>query len=286
MEDRLGTKLLCRTRSGVTLSPAGKVFLIRGRLVLQQLQFLLGDLQKLAPGAQGHVHISGATVALTDYLPGSLRSYLAVHPEVVIDLRERGARDTVREVGEGSADIGFVCSFGCPIPTDGLETIPYRRDPLVLVTAVNHSLATRKTVSFVETLDFDYVSLFATSTIHATLEGAASAAHKPIKVRLNAGNFEAVCQLIESNIGIGIVPKSIAVRNARTMAIRIIPFSDDWTKMRNVQILVRDRKSLPSFVRELIASVIHDTDCAEVQVPIDRNQRNIRSTTIAPGLAI
>jgi hypothetical protein len=103
----------------------------------------------------------------------------------------------------GLPTLGFVCSFGCPFPSDGLEGVPCRRDPFVLVTAVNHSLATRKTISFVETLEFDYVSLFATSTTHATLEGAASALHKPLKVRLNVSNFEEVCHKIEPNIRTG-----------------------------------------------------------------------------------
>lgn len=279
IEDRLGTKLLYRTRSGVTLSPAGQVFLLHGRLVLQQLHYLLGDLHKHAPGAEGQVRICGATAAITEYLPGCLQKYLAAHDEVVIELRERGARDTVREIRDGSADIGFICSFGRPIPTEGLEVIPYRRDPFVLVTASNHSLAARKTISFAETLDFDHVSLFATSTTHATLEGAASAVNKQLKVRLNASNFESVCHMIETNIGIGIVPNSVAVRNAKTMAIQIIPFSDDWTKRRAVQILVRSRKLLPSFVRELVASVVHDADHDTARMPTDTELRGIRSKT-------
>jgi DNA-binding transcriptional LysR family regulator len=283
IEDRLGTKLLCRTRSGVTLLPSGEAFLLRGRLVLQQLQYLLGDLQEHAPGAKGHVRISGATVALTEYLPDCLRTYLAARPEVMIDLRERSAQETLRDVREGSADIGFVCSFGSPIPTEGLEAVPYRRDPLVLVTAANHCLAARETVSFIETLGFDHVSLFPTSTSRATLEGAASAAHKLLKVRLNMSNFETVCRMIESNIGIGIVPESIAIRNAKTMTIRIIPFSDDWPKLRNMQILVRSRQSLPSFVRELIASVIHDSDCDGVQLQIDTKACRPRSKALTPG---
>jgi DNA-binding transcriptional LysR family regulator len=285
IEDKLGTKLLCRSSSGVTLLPAGQAFLLRGRLVLQQLQFLLGDLQEHTPWAKGHVRISGATVALTEYLPACLRTYLAARPEIMIDLRERGARDTVREVRDGSTDIGFVCSFGYPIPAEGLEVMPFRRDPFVLVAAVNHSLAARKMISFIETLEFDYVSLSATSTTHATLEGAASAAHKPLKVRLNVSNYEAVCHMIEPNIGIGVVPESIAIRNAKTMAIRIIPLSDDWAKMRNVQIFVRSRQLLPSFVRELLASVIHDSDC-DAGKPIGTKQSGPRSKPFTAGLVV
>jgi DNA-binding transcriptional LysR family regulator len=286
IEDKLGTRLLFRARSGVTLSPSGQAFLHRGRLALQQLQYLLGDLREHAPGAKGRVRISGATVALSEYLPPSLRTYLAARPEVVIDLRERSARDTIREVRDGSADVGFVCSFGHPIATEALEAVPYRRDPLVLVTAVNHILAPRKAISFIETLEFEHISLFATSTTHATLEAAASAAHKLLKVRLNVSNFEKVCEMVETNIGIGIVPESIAIQNAGIRAIRIIPFTDEWAKMRNVQILVRNRESLPSFVRELIASVVHDSDRDAMQESPGTKHRGSRSKAGVAGVAV
>jgi DNA-binding transcriptional LysR family regulator len=40
-------------------------------------------------------------------------------------------------------------------------------------------------------------------------------------------SFDAVCRLVECNVGIGIVPETTAVRNARTMALHRIELSDE-----------------------------------------------------------
>jgi hypothetical protein len=47
------------------------------------------------------------------------------------------------------------------------------------------------------------------------------------------------------------LPESIARQNAKSMAIRTIPLSDDWAKY-NMQICVRDLQSLPKYAHDLI----------------------------------
>jgi DNA-binding transcriptional LysR family regulator len=57
--------------------------------------------------------------------------------------------------------------------------------------------------------------------------------------------------MIESNIGVGLLPELAARRHAKTMGIRIIRLSDTWA-VRNLEICVRKLESLPAFARELV----------------------------------
>jgi DNA-binding transcriptional LysR family regulator len=256
IEDRLGVKLLYRASNGVTLTPAGQAFLHHGRLVLQQLETLRADWQEYALGVKGHLHILANTTAITEFLPAVLRKYLASHPDVNIDLRECVSQDIVRAVGEGRTDIGIVAG---DVHTEGLEILPYRRDRLVLATARNHPLARRKDINFTETLDFDYVGLAEASAIaiHTFLNHFSGLAGKQIKLRIEVRNFEAMCRMIEANIGIGVLPQSAARRHAQKMAIRIIQLTDDWAA-RNLRICLRKFELLPSFARELVELLIID----------------------------
>jgi DNA-binding transcriptional LysR family regulator len=68
-------------------------------------------------------------------------------------------------------------------------------------------------------------------------------------------NFEALCRMIEADIGIGVLPESAAHRHNKSMAIRIIPMSDERA-VRNLQICVRARRSLHIVARELIKLLI------------------------------
>jgi DNA-binding transcriptional LysR family regulator len=248
IEDSVGTKLLYRNSQGVTLTPPGQSFVHHARLMLQQLEQLRGDLQEYAEGIKGHVRIFANTSSITEFLPEVLRRYLASHPDVNVDLRERLSHDIVRAVTDGSADIGIVAGS---VRTEGLEVLPYHRDRLVLVTAKEHPLAARNVVAFADSVDFHYVGLAEGSAIHAFLNDAARQLNRLLNVRIEVGNFEAVCRMIEADIGIGVLPESAARRYANTMAVRILELSDDWA-VRDLKVCVRSFSLLPTFARDLV----------------------------------
>lgn len=248
LEQGIGAKLFYRTSQGVTLTPPGQAFVQHARLVLAQIEQLRGDLQEYASGIKGHLRVFANTTALGEFLPPVLRAYLLAHPDVNIDLRERPSHDIVRAVSDGRTDIGIVAGT---VRTESLEVIPYRRDRLVLAVPHGHPLADAEAVGFADTLAFDQVGLNETSAIHAFLRQISDQLHRPLKLRIQVGNFEAACRMVEAGVGIGVLPESAARRHARAMAIRIVPLSDEWA-LRAMQICVRSLDALPSFARDLV----------------------------------
>lgn len=256
LEDGLGIKLLYRTSQGVTLTPPGQAFLHHARLVMQQLADLRGDLAEYVKGSRGHVRIFANTTAMAEFLPAVLPKFLTSHPDVNVDIKERLSHDIVRAVSEGKVDIGIVAGN---VRTEGLETLPYREDRLVLVTAHSHTLASRQEVDFAEVLAYDFVAMLEASAIHAFLMQAASELRVPIKIRVQVGNFEAACRMIEANAGLGVLPYSAASRHARNMGIRLVEIKDEWA-VRKLQICVRSLQALPVFARELIELLVSDAE--------------------------
>ncbi len=261
LEEGIGAKLLNRTSQGVTLTPPGQAFVHHARMVLGQIEHLRGDLQEYASGIKGHVRVFANTTALGEYLPPVLRKYLLQHPDVNIDLRERLSNDIIRAVTEGQTDIGIVAGL---VRTEGLQTIPYRHDRLVLVVPHGHALSKLTEVAFVDTLAYDHVGLQESSAIHAFLRQMCDQLHRPIKQRIQVGNFEAACRMIEAGVGIGILPESAAGRHAHTAAIAIVPLSDQWA-FREMLICVRSLSALPGFARELVDLLVEDARQAEVR---------------------
>lgn len=258
LEESLGLKLLYRTSQGVTLTPPGQAFVQHARTVLAQLEHLSGDLQEYAKGIKGHLRVYANTTALGEFLPPVLKGYLLAHPDVNVDLRERLSHDIVRAVSEGQTDIGIVAGL---VRTENLETLPYRRDRLVLVVPGGHALAGRKEVAFAETLDCDHVGLQESSAIHAFLRQVCDQLHRPLRLRIQVGNFEAACRMVEANVGVAILPESAARRHAQTMAIAIVPLSDPWA-VREMKICVRSLETLPTFARELVDLLVGDARAA------------------------
>ncbi|MCD8505195.1 MAG: LysR substrate-binding domain-containing protein [Burkholderiaceae bacterium] len=254
LEEHFGTRLFHRNSQGVTLTPSGEAFMRHARKVLQQIEHLRGDIYEYSRGIKGQIRMVANTTAMNEFMPAVLSRYLATHPDVTVDLRERLSYLVVKAVVDGAADIGIVAG---KVASADLQYLPYRRDRLALVTPAKHALANRQSVSFNETLEFDYVGLSEWSAIHAFLIQAADNLGYPFRFRVEVGSFDAVCRMIEAGVGIGVVPEKAALRYAASMNIRIVELVDAWAE-RKLYVCVRDLDALPSFARELVQMLQDD----------------------------
>ena len=248
MEDVLGAPLLTRSRQGVTPTQAGRTLLQHARVILRQAERLHDDLGAYGGGMAGQIRVLSNTNALTEFLPESLSSFLAAHPNVSVDLEERLSDEIVGLVAEGVADVGIVAGT---VDAGTLETYPFRRDRFVLVVARDHALAKRAKIAFEEVLDHDFVGLSRASALQRFLAGKAARSGRPLRLRVQLLSFDAICRLVECNVGIGIVPETTASRVAKTMAIAAVTLSDPWA-VRDLTICVRAMKELPLYARQLV----------------------------------
>lgn len=251
LEDSFGVKLLYRSHHGVTLTPAGEAFVHHARAVFAQVEHLHDDMNAYASGIRGHVRLWANTTAMTEFLPDTLAAFMASHPDVNIELRERLSHEIVRAVDEGVTDIGIVAG---DVRTEGLEMLPYRDDRLVLVSPLDHPVSRAASMEFSETLKYDHVSLDESSAIHRFLTQAASRAGLKLNSRIEVASFEGVCRLVEAGVGIGVVSESAASRHAATMRIKVVRLRDEWA-LRKLRICVRSAEQLPSFARDLVEAL-------------------------------
>jgi DNA-binding transcriptional LysR family regulator len=248
MEIELGTPLLNRERQGVHPTPAGMTLVHHARLILQQTDRMRGELGEYADGLKGHIRLMSNTNALTEFLPEPLSEFLASRPQVNIDLEERLSDEIVAAVADGKADIGIVAGTE---DVTGLEVFPFRVDRFVLVTAKTHALAQVQQLAFAESLDADFVGLDRTSSLQRFLSDKADRIGRRLKLRVQLRSFDAVCRLVECNVGIGVVPETTAARNMKTMSLHRIALSDDWA-LRNLSICVRKLGDLPLYTQDLV----------------------------------
>ena len=248
MEETLGASLLVRSRGGVTPTQAGRTLLQHARTILGQAERLREDLGAYAGGLAGQVRVLSNTNALTEFLPETLSSFLAAHPNVSVDLEERLSDEIVGLIAEGVADIGIVAGT---VDAGELETYPYRSDRFVLVVAKDHPLAKRSKIAFSEVLEHDFVGLDRASALQRFLADKASRAGRSIRLRIQLRSFDGVCRLVERNVGVGIVPETTARWAARTMEIRVVQLTDAWA-LRDLSICMRDYKALAPYARQLV----------------------------------
>lgn len=252
LEDSLGAQLFTRARRGVEPTAAGRELIRHARAVTSQVERLRAELGRFAGGLRGSVRLWCNTAALTEHLPAPLGSFLARHPEVDVELRERPSREIAQALRRGEADIGVLTDAAAP---PGFEAAPFRADRIVLVAGAGHPLAGRRSVSFAAALDHPFVCLSEDSALQKHLEHHAAQAGKRFRCRVRVRTFEAVCLLAGMNAGIGAVPLTAALRSPEAANIRRIILSDEFAS-RRLAVCARSFEALTAHARSLAEALM------------------------------
>lgn len=248
MEEALGVPLLVRNRRGVVLSPAGACLLEHARLIVQQVERMRGDLGSFARGLSGSVRLLSNTAALSEHLPRLVASFLAANPTISVELEERESADIATAIAAGNADIGIASDSQI---SDGLEAFPFRDDRLVLVAPRGDALSGVRQARLADVVDRDFVGQPRESALQRHLAGHAARLGVSMKVRARVTGFDAICRMVESGVGIAIVPDAAARRCRRSMKIDVVGLRDPWAR-RRLAICVRRLQALPVGARRLV----------------------------------
>ncbi|WP_082308243.1 MULTISPECIES: LysR substrate-binding domain-containing protein [unclassified Achromobacter] len=275
LEDAFGTRLLYRTHQGVTLTPAGEALKRHAHAMMAQAERVHTDMQQFERGARGLIRIMGNTTSMADVMPAVLGRFLPLHPDVDIEVRERLSHQIVKAIAEGAADLGVV---GGRPPCENLQFLPCREDNLALIVPHGHPLDGRAEVAFSDTLDYCYVGLSEWSAIHSFLVHTAASVGRPFRFRAEVGNFDSVCRLVEANVGIGVIARSVADASALTRKISVIRLSDGWAA-RRLNVCMRSLDELEPFARELVDMFVEESAGGQ-----RRGQPRAGGVNPAPGL--
>ncbi|HEB90661.1 MAG TPA: hydrogen peroxide-inducible genes activator [Deltaproteobacteria bacterium] len=143
LEEALGIEVFERSRSGTTLTPAGRELLPHARRALEEVQGLVDQAMALSSEPGGTYRL-GVTATLGPYLlPHVLPTIHRDHASLRLYVREDAPRDLERGLVSGAYDLILT-----PLPVDerGLTVSPLLREPLKLVISSEHRLARKKRI--------------------------------------------------------------------------------------------------------------------------------------------
>jgi DNA-binding transcriptional LysR family regulator len=248
LEELVRTPLLQRYPRGVGLTPAGQSLLHHARQMLQLVDRMDAELAEFAAGVKGHVRMSAVASALNQFLPEDIESFLSRYPGVRISLEERTGKAVALAVADGSADLGIVAA---QTPCPGLTKVPYHSDRLMIGVPLDHPLARRKSVRFADALDYTFVGPHADSSLAQLMAQGARESGKAIEQRVQASSFDAMCRLVQTRLGITMLPERVLAVHVDAGRIRMVRLDEAWA-LRPLVIVVRDPEQTSHITRTLI----------------------------------
>ena len=248
LEAQAGSPLLVRNARGVDLTPAGQSMLFYARQLKQTLASLDHELSDYASGVKGHVRIHAITSALSQFLPGDIAQLVQTYPQIKFDIEERVGSAVIRAVADGRADLGIIAD---QTPAQGLETLPYRRDELILVVPLGHPLASQKSLRFSEVLDHEFIGPHLESSVHTLLTGEADKLGRVLKLRIRISSFDCMCRMVSTGLGLAVLPRTVVQPYLRSHKLKAITLSEPWAQ-RSLVLAFRKYEAASPTLKTLI----------------------------------
>lgn len=246
MEAAGEVKLLKRGRRGVWPTPAGEALAHHARLILRQVAQMRGELGEHASGLRATVRLAANTAALTEFLPERLGAWMAAHPRIDVELKERQSFEIARAVSAGLVEIGILSGA---VDTTNLQLSPFAIDRLVVVTSRDHPFADKKRVAFADIVHQHFVGL-AGGALQDHIDVQAARIGVKLKMRVRIRTFEGICHMAAGGVGFGIVPETAARRCGRTAKVASIRLADEWAT-RRLAVCIRSKEELTPPARDL-----------------------------------
>lgn len=108
LEDELGVRLLDRSRAGVVLTPAGRVFFKDASDILARAAFAVDKVRRAGKGGAGELrvgHLAGPGAAV---IPLAMANFRETNPGVTLLLTEMGGAELATALRDGEIDAAFI----------------------------------------------------------------------------------------------------------------------------------------------------------------------------------
>ncbi|WP_417283796.1 LysR family transcriptional regulator [Comamonas sp.] len=252
LEAQLQVELFTRSNRGSSPTAAAFALLNMARGVLNEMDGIALQMKNYAQdggkGLRGHVRVMANISSITQFLPAQLQSFLSQYPLVDVRLQERVSTDIARAVEDNEADIGLLNngSYGSKI-----RLRPYRRDRLAVVVPLAHALARKRRLRLAQVIEHDLIGMHADSALNHLITRAAADQGLQPRLRMKVTGYDALCLMVASGLGIGILPEGSARLYTGTLPLRCIALDEPWAE-RQLMLCLRSQDALSPVAQLLV----------------------------------
>ncbi|MPY57748.1 LysR family transcriptional regulator [Streptomyces spongiae] len=222
LEDKVGHALFTREPGRVALTPAGRELLPAARRALSELADGLAASRAVGSGRTGRLRIGfAASLALT-VLPGLLRTHRERFPEVRLDIHEMTTAPQLAALHDRTIDLGLLREPPADEPQLDFRTV--LTEPFVAVLPSSHALAAQRSVRVGQLAESPFVLLprAVGPQLYDRIAGLCASAGFTPRVAQHAVEWQTVCALVETGLGVSLAPASIRRIRLKGVAFRRI----------------------------------------------------------------
>ncbi|MCA1625318.1 MAG: LysR family transcriptional regulator [Acidobacteria bacterium] len=230
LEDKFKRRLLERVRGRreVRLTPAGEVFYRECKNILDAYDQLNENMSGLVGKISGTVKVATVYSVGLHELPPKVREFMSKFPSAKIDLEYSRTTRVVRDVLNGTVELGVVAF---PEPRRGLTIVPMASDRLVLICPPEHEFAERTQIKVKELKGRDFVLFERDIPTRKATDKILKSYDVDVRKVAEFDNIETIKRSVEVGFGLAIVPHLSVMDEEKNNQLAVIQLAEkDWIR--------------------------------------------------------
>lgn len=255
LEERLGVRLIDRSKRPFVLTPEGQTFYDGCRKIVQRYFELEDEVRTLHDEVAGRVVIASIYSVGLHHMSQYLQDFLTQHPKANVRLEYLHPTRVYEAVENDEADLGLV---SYPRSSRTLEAKVWRQEPMVLACAPEHPLARESSVALEALHGLSMVCFESGLIIRREVDRALQSRHVEVQVAMEFDNIETIKRAIEINAGVSLLPEPTVLREVEAGSLAKVPLTTDEL-VRPLGIIYRRGKLLSGTTRRFMEALLSHT---------------------------
>lgn len=242
LESDWNLTLLERSRSGIRLTPDGARILPYARKLCDEYQNLQLHVEELQGLQSGLIRIGTFSSVATHWIPKIITAFQKDYPGIEYEILLGDYTEIEDWIDTGRVDCGFL-----RLPTRSeFDTITIASDHLMVILPQGHPLAAYEKVPIKKLCDYPFMLL--EKGARAEIADVLERNNVKPDVRFTTWDDYAVMSMVESGLGISILPELILKRIPYNIVVKEL----NVPARRTIGLAMKDRRFAPLAVRRFI----------------------------------
>jgi DNA-binding transcriptional LysR family regulator len=243
--------LIERSKKQFRLTREGQVLYDYSKQVVQTYNALQNKLQEIKDIISGTIRVATIYSIGLHELPPYLKKFLKSYPTVNVHVEYRRANQVYEDVIGNVVDLGLVAY---PVRDSKLETVPLRKDPLVLICHPQHPLAKSKSLKMKALSGQKFIGFEPDIPTRRALDRLLKDRSVQVQHVMEFDNIETVKRAVEIDAGVAIVPKETVIQEVAKNTLAQLTF-DDGDFYRPLAGIYKKNKSLSPAMKQFIETL-------------------------------
>jgi DNA-binding transcriptional LysR family regulator len=249
LERQFKSLLIERSKKKFRLTREGQVLYDFSKQIIQNYDSLQNKLQEIKDIISGTIRVATIySIGLHD-LPSSIKKFLKNYPTVKVHVEYRRANQVYDDVLSNVVDLGLVAY---PTRDAKLETVPLRKDPLVLICHPQHPFAKSRSVRLKALAGQKFIGFEPDIPTRKALDKILKENSVEVHHVMEFDNIETVKRAVEIDAGISIVPQGTILQEVAKQTLTQVEL-EGGDFFRPLAAIYKKHKVLSPAVKQFLA---------------------------------